>query len=223
MISLAFAADAPPPPGSGMGSLLFMFGFFVVLYFMIWRPQNKRAKEHRQLLEAIGPSDEVVMSGGILGKVLRIKDEFWFFKSLRRNDCAKSLGGSGSSERDFGRYKMNRFPLWKNLVLVFLAVVTFVYALPNLFGEDPAVQISGNTQHPVRAIEASLKDVLEKEKIPVKSYETGDQQILVRFAEPDVQLKAQELIKANLPEDYTVALNMAPATLPGFKPWVPSR
>jgi preprotein translocase subunit YajC len=62
--------------GGGMQMLIFMGLFFVVFYFLLIRPQNKRAKEHRAMLSALGKDNEVVTTGGILGKITDVSDNF---------------------------------------------------------------------------------------------------------------------------------------------------
>jgi preprotein translocase subunit YajC len=59
-----------------MGFILMMGLFFVIFYFMLIRPQSKRAKEHRAMLAALAAGDEVVTSGGILGRVVEVGDNF---------------------------------------------------------------------------------------------------------------------------------------------------
>ncbi len=79
MLGLAFAMGTPPGGASGGGQsallnivpLIFMFGIF---YFLLIRPQQKRAKEHRALLEAIKKGDQVVTAGGLHGKVTAIDE-----------------------------------------------------------------------------------------------------------------------------------------------------
>jgi len=67
----------PAAPQAGGGGFLFMMLFFIVLmYFMIMRPQMKQAKEHRQLIESLSKGDEVVVSGGLLGKIREVGDNF---------------------------------------------------------------------------------------------------------------------------------------------------
>ncbi|WP_342221835.1 protein translocase subunit SecD [Candidatus Fukatsuia endosymbiont of Tuberolachnus salignus] len=108
---------------------------------------------------------------------------------------------------------LNRYPLWKYLVLVFLILIGFLYALPNLYGEDPAVQITG--ARGVAASEATLdqvRNLLGKEKIASKSIALEKGVILARFRDPDVQLHAREALVAELGDKYVVALNLAPAT-----------
>jgi preprotein translocase subunit YajC len=77
-ISTAFADAAAPaagPAGSGF-EWIFLVGFLVIFYLMIWRPQAKRAKEQKNLLGNLQKGDEVVTSGGIAGKINKVTDDF---------------------------------------------------------------------------------------------------------------------------------------------------
>lgn len=76
LIDNAWAQAAPSQTGGGMGFILMMVLFFVIFYFMLIRPQSKRAKEHRSMLAALATGDEVVTSGGILGRVVEVGDNF---------------------------------------------------------------------------------------------------------------------------------------------------
>jgi len=68
-------AQSPAVADGGM-SLLIMVGlFFVIMYFMIIRPQNKRVKEHNKLIDSLSNGTEVVVSNGIMGKIIKIKDD----------------------------------------------------------------------------------------------------------------------------------------------------
>jgi len=108
---------------------------------------------------------------------------------------------------------VNRYPLWKNIFLGIIIVLAFIYASPNLFGEDPAVQISGKHGALIdQAVLTQVKQVLAQQDIPFKSAEIQSQNLLVRFYDTDMQLKATDYIKGTLGDDYTVALNLAPAT-----------
>lgn len=73
-ISSAFAQDAAAP--GGLMSFLPLIVIFAVFYFMLIRPQMKRAKEHRNLVSALGKGDEVVTNGGLLGKITDLSDAF---------------------------------------------------------------------------------------------------------------------------------------------------
>ena len=76
LISNAHAEGAAAPAGGGIEMLLMMGVFFAIMYFMIIRPQQKRAKEHKQMLEALSKGDEIVTGGGVLGKIASIGDNF---------------------------------------------------------------------------------------------------------------------------------------------------
>ncbi|MBL4834332.1 MAG: preprotein translocase subunit YajC [Pseudomonas sp.] len=73
--AMAQEAGAAAPMGGGF-EWIFLVGFLVIFYLMIWRPQAKRAKEHKNLIGGLGVGDEVVTGGGILGKVKKVTDEF---------------------------------------------------------------------------------------------------------------------------------------------------
>jgi len=75
-ISDAMAAGEAAPPGGGIQMLIMILIFFAIMYFMIIRPQQKKAKEHKTMLEALSKGDEIVTSGGILGKVVNIGENF---------------------------------------------------------------------------------------------------------------------------------------------------
>lgn len=98
-------------------------------------------------------------------------------------------------------------------MLVVVIIVGLLYALPNLYGEDPAVQITG-----VRGVAASeqtliqVQKTLQEEKIPAKSVALEEGAILARFDSTDTQLRAREALVSVLGDKYVVALNLAPAT-----------
>lgn len=78
-ISQAFAdggAAAAPQAADPTMSMLFFVGMIVIFYFLLIRPQQKRAKEHRKMVEAIGKGDEVVTNGGMLGKIVDMSDQY---------------------------------------------------------------------------------------------------------------------------------------------------
>ena len=72
----ASPALANEAPGSGGFEIILLVGMMVVFYFFLIRPQQKRAKEHRQLVESLNKGDEVVTSGGILGRVTKVTDDY---------------------------------------------------------------------------------------------------------------------------------------------------
>lgn len=78
LIANAFAQQAPatPPPGIGFTSLLPLIVLFVLFYFFLIRPQMRRDKEHKRMLQALAKGDEIVTTGGLLGRVTEVGDNF---------------------------------------------------------------------------------------------------------------------------------------------------
>ena len=98
-------------------------------------------------------------------------------------------------------------------MVIFVVVIGILYALPNLYGEDPAVQVSGTRGQ--LATEQTLSDVrqvLEQNKLPIKSIALENGSILAKFTSTDEQLLAKDKILEKLGDNYSVALNLAPAT-----------
>ncbi|WP_263866237.1 preprotein translocase subunit YajC [Thalassolituus marinus] len=75
-MALAEGGAAPAEPMGMMGQLIFLGGFLVIFYFLLWRPQSKRQKEHKNLIGGLAKGDEVVTAGGMLGKVIKVTDDF---------------------------------------------------------------------------------------------------------------------------------------------------
>lgn len=73
-ISDAMADGAAAPQGGGLQMIIMMAIFFGIMYFMIIRPQQKRAKEHKELIASLGKGDEIVAAGGLVGKVINLGD-----------------------------------------------------------------------------------------------------------------------------------------------------
>ena len=76
LIPYAEAQTGTAPAGDGYASLLLIGGMFVLMYFMIIRPQRKRQKEHKTLMENLSKGDEVVTTGGILGKIIKVDENY---------------------------------------------------------------------------------------------------------------------------------------------------
>lgn len=98
-------------------------------------------------------------------------------------------------------------------MVIFVVVIGILYALPNLYGEDPAVQVSGTRGQ--LATEQTLSDVrqvLEQNQLPIKSIALENGSILAKFTSTDEQLLAKDKILEKLGNNYSVALNLAPAT-----------
>ena len=108
---------------------------------------------------------------------------------------------------------LNRFPLWKNLMIIIIVLIGGLYALPNLYGEDPSVQISGTRGQEVNTETLSqVEHALAGANISPKSTLLENNAILVRLNSDEQQLPAKEKIAEELGDKYSVALNLAPAT-----------
>lgn len=108
---------------------------------------------------------------------------------------------------------MNQYPLWKNLLVAVVLIVGILYALPNLYGEDPALQISSSRSAPLdEAAQARIQDALKRTGIPFSTTEKVENGLLIRFNDTVNQLKAKELISETLGNGYVIALNLAPKT-----------
>ena len=109
---------------------------------------------------------------------------------------------------------LNKFPFWKNILIILVALFAFVYAAPNYFPADAAIQLSGQS--------GSMKidnDVLKQMQLALDDADidyfggkTDDQTALLRIKDRDSQLRAKEIIQAEMGSDYIVALNLAPTT-----------
>ncbi len=111
---------------------------------------------------------------------------------------------------------MNRYPLWKNLLIIGVLVMGLLYALPNLFGDDEAIQIAA-ANHGTKVTEQTKEQVvkvLSDASITPLSAELLAEEggLLVRFDSSETQLRASDLVRQALGTDYTVALNLAPRT-----------
>ncbi|MGB6976245.1 MAG: protein translocase subunit SecD [Gammaproteobacteria bacterium] len=108
----------------------------------------------------------------------------------------------------------NRYPLWKYLLMIGLFLLGLLYALPNLYGDDPAVQVSLKESAVLAPnLADKVSSALQTNHLNYLKLEQGKHnELLVRFADTDTQLKASDILKATLGNDYIVALNLAPRT-----------
>ncbi|KAA9133974.1 protein translocase subunit SecD [Marinihelvus fidelis] len=111
---------------------------------------------------------------------------------------------------------MNQYPAWKYVLILLVIAVGVIYALPNLYGDHPAVQVTSarGFQLPLE-IETTIDDTLASEQIPFLGTELGDNRVLVRLSNTDDQLRASDALQKTLGDGYVVALHMAHAT-PGW-------
>ena len=107
----------------------------------------------------------------------------------------------------------NKYPLWKNALLVILVMVACLYAIPNLYSDDPVVQVSSSAKAiDEAALQSRVSGLLQTAKIPFSAIQTLANGLEIRFQSTDKQLLARDVIKQDLGDNYTVALNLVSST-----------
>ena len=115
---------------------------------------------------------------------------------------------------------MNRYPLWKYLLILAVVVPGIIFFLPNLYGEDPAIQISATRTTKVDAVtQAQVEQVLQHAGLETRAVQRDEKGIKIRFRDTDTQLKARDIVQGALGDNYTVALSLVPAT-PAWLGWL---
>lgn len=108
---------------------------------------------------------------------------------------------------------MNRYPLWKYLLVLVVLIVGIIYALPNIYGKDPALQISSARAAELGELtELEVSAALDEAGLQPKSIEQQNGTLIVRFDNADAQIEARDVVAEALQREYIVALNLAPAT-----------
>ena len=110
---------------------------------------------------------------------------------------------------------LNQYPLWKYILLIVVLLFASVFALPNLYGEDPAVQVSHRTKALTDEDKLTVVQAIEAKDISILETELAQGRLLVRFKDTESQLIAANALKEGLSKQYLIALNLAPAT-PGW-------
>lgn len=109
---------------------------------------------------------------------------------------------------------MNQYPLWKYLLILFVIAIGALYAVPNLYPNEPAVQVSpslrGAKLDP--ALADRVKSILDDKAIAYRRIETDTGKLVVRFDDTELQLKAKDIVKEELGRNFAVALNLVPTT-----------
>ncbi|SKA90287.1 preprotein translocase subunit SecD [Thiothrix eikelboomii] len=108
---------------------------------------------------------------------------------------------------------MNRYPVWKYVMIAIILLIGIIYSIPNFFPSEPAVQISAKTEQPIDPAEMQrFEQVLKDQGLSFRASENNGSQALFRFADTDVQLQASEALKTAVGDKYIVALNLAQST-----------
>ncbi|MCU7813837.1 MAG: protein translocase subunit SecD [Candidatus Thiodiazotropha sp. (ex Rostrolucina anterorostrata)] len=106
---------------------------------------------------------------------------------------------------------MNQYPLWKNLLVLTLVLLGGLFALPNLFDQDPSMEIAAQRDAVIdQATQSRIEQALQPAGVVAKGMAIKNQKMLVRFKSSEDQLKAMSLIAAELGDSYTPALTLSP-------------
>lgn len=107
---------------------------------------------------------------------------------------------------------MNRYPLWKYIIIAVSLLLGLLFTLPNFYGESPAVQISPSriTANADTALLQIVEDTLKNSNIPISGMFLDSGSIKVRFDDTDIQMKARDVLESSLGNDYIIALNLLP-------------
>ncbi|MBE0366239.1 protein translocase subunit SecD [Pseudoalteromonas sp. MMG013] len=107
---------------------------------------------------------------------------------------------------------LNKYPMWKYLLVLAVLAVGILYASPNLYGRDPAIQVSGTKGASADlSVVDQVNKTLNDNNVTVKSTVLENGQVLIRFKNVEEQLKAQDILRDSLSEEYISAINMSPA------------
>ena len=110
---------------------------------------------------------------------------------------------------------MNRYSIWKYLLILLLVGAGGLFALPNIYGKDPALQISSSRAEISELTEFQVSSALDEAGITYKATEVRAENLIIRFDDEESQLKARAIVEQSLGRNFVVALNLAPAT-PGW-------
>jgi preprotein translocase subunit SecD len=106
----------------------------------------------------------------------------------------------------------NKFPLWKNSLLIILVILGFIYVLPNLYMEKPVVQVAVPAHITPDIVKEKIQTIFSEAKISYQSLDVTDTDVTASFSSTDTQLLARDALKQSLGSQYTVALNLATST-----------
>ena len=236
-ISSAYAQAAGATPGGDLMTFLPMIAIFVVFYFLLIRPQQKRAKETQAMLAALQKGDEVVTAGGIVGRIAKLNDQYATIEIAPNVEISVQRGAdraAAAQGHDQGAltalarmprarlrvqstsarletpaahssvpHAMNRYPLWKYIVIAVALrgrhPVHAAQLLSRSAGGAGLVEQGGSRSIPRCSAPSRTRSRRPTSRIRGAALDpTG---IKVRFADPDTQLKAKDVLQAKLGDE----------------------
>ena len=106
----------------------------------------------------------------------------------------------------------NHYSLWKNISIILVFLISIIYSLPNLYGDDPSVQVSHIVNKLTQAQAIDIETTIKNTGTPLKTFQFKDGRVLARLTNTDDQMKIADLLRDKMGNNYTVALNLAPTT-----------
>ena len=182
--------------------------FFVALYLLLIRPQNKRAKQQQEMVSKLAVGDEVATTGGDPGqgrlyarRPVRLTVEI---ASGGERQAAAIPGLAGPPEGD-GQERMMTYPRWKIVTVAIVLVLGILLAIPNLFGEQSAQQLARDRAQVTDADRTSVEQLLKDKGIPMAGAFLEQGRLTLRFASTPDQLRARDAIAEGRPGQFTIA------------------
>ena len=106
---------------------------------------------------------------------------------------------------------LNQYPMWKNLLVAFVLLVGLLYALPNVYSQDPVIEVTGARGEKVgETLHQNILAALERAQIDIKASELLPDRLQIRFKGPEGQLLGQDVVAKTLPPEFTHALTLSP-------------
>ena len=106
---------------------------------------------------------------------------------------------------------LNQYPMWKNLLVAAVLLVGLLYALPNIYSQDPVIEVTGaRGEHVGETLHQNILAALERAQIGTKSSELKPDRLQIRFNAPEDQLAGQDVVAKVLPPEFTHALTLSP-------------
>ena len=106
----------------------------------------------------------------------------------------------------------NHYSIWKNIGIMLVFLISIIYSLPNLYGDDPSVQVSHIVNKLTQAQASDIETTIKNTGTPLKTFEFKEGRVLARLTNADDQMKIADLLRDKMGANYTVALNLAPTT-----------
>ncbi len=174
----AQAAGGAAGGAGGLSQILMLVVFVVIFYFLLIRPQQKKRRNTRPCSSKLAAGDEVVTAGGILGRIIEVGDSFVTIEiadgvRIKVQKCQiTSLVPKGTSRAP--ESAMLEFARWKYILVAVVMLLALVFALPNFFGDDRALQVARKDRAAIDATgQQARRDAAARARRAVQAHRTS--------------------------------------------------